>query len=210
MAQWATTYSGLIALMKNYVEDTSTEYVSNIVGIVNRAEERVLRDLDLTLFDETTTAATQVNVATLGRPPTAIKVRSVFFSSVGQFAEQRSFDYVRQHGGAGRPLYYHETQLSLMLAPTPDASYPCELRIMGRPLPLSTGNETNWLSENAADILLAAALVESELFLIAPERVQEFNATYAANLGPMRALWRHVAAADYEPVAPAARIAQTR
>jgi hypothetical protein len=210
MAQWSTTYSGLIALMQNYVEDTSTEYVSNILGIVNRAEERVLRDLDLTLFDETTPTFTANGVGTIARPPTIIRVRSLYFNASNKFAEQRGYEYVREYGGSGRPLYYHETQSTLILAPTPDAAYACELRSMGRPVPLSTGNESNWVAVNAADLLLMAALVESELFLIAPERVGEFNGAYAALLGPVRAQWRHVAATDYEPVAPAARIAQTR
>jgi hypothetical protein len=53
-----------------------------------------------------------------------------------------------------------------------------------------------------APLLLNAALVEAEKFLIAPERVAEFNAAYGQLLGPARARWREARGQAYEPVAP--------
>lgn len=56
MAQFTTTYAGLVSLLQTYVEDTSTEYASAVQGCINRAEERILRDLDLAIWNITTSS----------------------------------------------------------------------------------------------------------------------------------------------------------
>lgn len=210
MAQWTTTYSGLIDLLQTYVEDTSDEFSSAVQGIVNRAEERVLRDLDLTIFDESTTSTTTISVAQINRPSSGdigfvrwVRVNDIFLS-------RKSHDYIAMYGGSGQPLYFSETDTSILLAPTPDSSYTVEIKYTRRPEALSESNQENWVSEHAADALLAAALVESERFLIAPERTQEFEADYAKALGPLRALHRSNAAHSYDPMTPSASPRPTR
>ena len=45
-------------------------------------------------------------------------------------------------------------------------------------LPLSLTNETNWLTENATDILLYAALLEAEAYLMTDERLETWGIAY--------------------------------
>ena len=137
-------------------------------------------------------------------------VISIFFPVAGIHAERRSYDYVKAYGGSGQPLYFYEDTDLIYWAPVPDSGYSANIRQMYRPSPLSASNTTNWLSTYAADLLLWASLVECEAFLIAPERVAEFEGKYAAALGPFRGTWRDAQTRTYEPVEPTPEPQRTR
>lgn len=210
MAQFTTTYPTLIALLGAYVEDNSSEFTSAVNGCVNRAEERVLRDLDLSIFNTVSSTTTSSGQASTNKSVAQSPVHNVFFTAAGSHAEKRSREYIQLHGGSGRPLYYCDDQTNIYWAPVPDSAYAVALTQMIRPTPLTSSNTTNWLTENVADLLLWASLVECEAFLLAPERVQEFEGKYAMLLGPTRAAWRMNMQTSYEPINPTPKPQQTR
>ena len=210
MAQWTTTYADLIALLEAYVEDGSTEYADAVQGCVNRAEERLLRDLDLSIFNSVITDTTVIGQGYIVRTESESPVHNVFFTAAAEHAQRRSREYIQAHGGSGRPTYYVDDASNIYFAPVPDAGYAVAVTYVSRPAPLSPSNSTNWLAENAANLLLLAALIESERFLIAPERAAEFTAEYGALLGPARAFWRNNAQTAYEPIAPVVKPEKTR
>lgn len=210
MAQWTTTYDGLIAFLEDYVEDDSTEFTDNVQGAVNRAEERVLRDIDLAIWNVTQTASTSNGVDNFTKSFSGTPVQQIFFTAAQDFATRRTLAFIRAHGGSGLPKYFYEDATKVYWAPTPDNSYAYQTTYYARPSPLTPSNQTNWITENVADLLLWAALVESEKFLIAPERVQEFEASYNQMLGPIRAFWREQMQQAYEPVSPTPEPVQTR
>lgn len=202
MAQYTTTYTALVSLLETFVADDSSEYTSNVQGIVNRAEDRVLRDLDTSIFNESLQTTTSNGVATLTKSNTTSPVRYIYMTAANYHLQRRSGAYVETHGGSGAPLYYSDDATTITLAPTPDASYSIKINQMSRPSPLTSSNTTNWLTQNCADLLLWAALMESEAFLIAPERVQEFAQNYAAALAPIRADWRELSQTTYDVEKP--------
>lgn len=209
-ASWTTTYSGLVSLIQTYVEDTSTEFTNNVQGIINRAEERVIRDVDLSVFDETQTTSTVSAQAYVNRPSSNDPGTVRWVRINGVLQKRRTYEYLLEYGGSGQPIYFHETDDYIYLAPTPDQTYTVQIRYLSRPTALSASNTTNWLTNNAATALLHAALVEAEQFLIAPERVAEFEAAYAKAMGPLRSIHRDNAAHQYQPLEPSAAPAQTR
>lgn len=210
MAQWTTTYTGLLALVEDYVEDNSTEFTSAVQGCVNRAEERILRDLDLAIWNTTTTAATASSESSFVKSFDGAPVNEIWFSGAGEHAERRSLAFVRAFGSTGRPRYFYEDATRIYWAPIPDAAYDYDITYYNRPSPLSGSNQSNWIALNVADLLLWATLVESEAFLLAPERVQEFEGKYQQMLGPARAFWREQMQLTYEPVNPTPQPIQTR
>jgi hypothetical protein len=209
-ASWTTTYSGLVTLLQTYVEDTSTEFTNNVQGIINRAEERVIRDVDLGLFDETQTSTTNSGQAYVSRPSSNDPGSIKWIRINGALLKRRSYEYLVTYGGSGAPIYYHETDDYIYVAPTPDQTYSVEIRYLSRPTALSVSSPTNWLTSNAATALLNASLIEAEQFLIAPERVAEFEAAYAKAMGPLRSIHRENASHLYQPLDPSATPAQTR
>jgi hypothetical protein len=210
MAQWTTTYDNLVSLLETYVEDTSAEYVSAVGGCINRAEERIFRDLDLSIFNTITTASTVNGQGFITLSNTQAPVHSVYSTSLADHLLRRSREYIQAYGGSGTPLYYHGDVSRLYLGPVPDNSYSLDVTYITRPLPLSDSNQTNWFADNVADLLLFASLVESEKFLIAPERVSEFEADYARLLGPARGFWRDDMQTGYEPINPTPQPERTR
>lgn len=212
MAQWTTTYSGLVSALQDYVEDTSSEYSAAVQGCINRAEERLFRDLDLSIFNEQSTTATSSGIGTYVLGGGDSPVQSIFCSAAKGGLEPRPYTYIQdmQLGANGVPSYYFVDETELFLAPIPDATYSLVLTYCVRPTPLSSSNETNWFAHHTADALLWAALVESEAFLVAPERVTEFESNYAKAIGPLRAYWRSNAQNDYEPINPTPTPTQTR
>jgi len=210
MAQFETTYANLVALLTDYVEDDSSEFSGMVQGAVNRAEERIIRDLDLVIWNFTAQGSTSDALGTLTKSYSDTHTHSILFLASMEYAQRRSLDYVRGHGGSGRPLYFHEDSTKIYWAPTPDGAYGYDLTYTVRPTKLSDSNQTSWLTTNASDALMWAALVESESFLVAPERVAEFEQKYQQMLGPLRALWRHVSQKSYEPVEPTPKPVQTR
>ncbi len=210
MAQWTTNYAGLVALIGDFCEDSSTELTTNIQGIINRGEERCLRDLDLQYFEDWRSVSTAASIQSVAKTNDMTSILSVRFTAANEFALPRNRDLVQMYGGSGRPLYYYDDDLSIYFAPTPDDSYAMEIKFQGQPTPLSVSNTTNWLTTNAAGLLLNAALVEAEMFLIDPSRKAEFEQAYASALGPLRALYRDEPTSNYSPLQPAAKPERTR
>jgi hypothetical protein len=203
MASWTTTYAGLVSDLGTFCEDDSTEFTNSVQNFINRAEERCLQDLDITFFDESQSTSTANGIGSITKPAGTIVVQSVYFTAAAAYAQRRTFDYVNMLAtGSGRPICFYEDDERINFGPVPDAAYTITVRILSQPTPLSGSNTTNWLSQNVAPLLLNAALVEAEQFLIAPERKSEFEAAYAKLLGPARARWREAKAQPYEPLNP--------
>lgn len=208
MAQWTTTYDGLVSLLETYVEDTSDEYSNSVQGFINRAEERILRDLDLGIWTSDQSVSTLNGTATVTKPTAAHVLKSVFYGTNPIL--RRSKEFIDMYGGSGVPQYFFEEETRIRFAPVPDATYQLSAKFLNRPAPLSESVQTNWFTDKAADLLLNACLVESERFLIAPERVQEFEVNYSGLLNSLRAHYRDLAERDYEPAEPSAKAEQTR
>lgn len=210
MAQWTTTYTALAALVGTYCEDASTELSDAMSGIINRAEERVLTDLDIDYFDDVRSVSTANGVATVAKTSDMITIQSIRLTATNEFILRRGRDFVKMYGGSGSPLYYFDDDTDITMAPTPNSTYALEVKYLSRPTPLSPSNQTNWIASNTATLLLYASLKEAEHFLLAPERVAEFDDAYGKALGPARALWRVDQGPAYEPVGPAAEPAKVR
>jgi hypothetical protein len=210
MASWTTTYSGLVEQLEGYTEDDSSEFQAAANGCINRAEERVFKDLDLSYFNHELGTSLGSGVQTLAKAFTESPVHSICLTAGLTYPERRTLAFVRMHGGSGLPLYFAENETTIYFAPTPDSAYAVNVTYNKRPTPLSLAQESNWFAVNVADLLLYAALVESEKFLIAPARAQEFEATYRQLLGPARAFWRGTAQTPYEPLTPTPEPQQTR
>jgi hypothetical protein len=86
------------------------------------------------------------------------------------------------------PLYYADYDFNhWLIAPTPYTGYPYEVSVYENPVPLSDINQTNWLTENAPDLILYACLIEAEPFVKNYELIQvwkeNFDRALAAQTG---------------------------
>jgi len=82
----------------------------------------------------------------------------------------RKFEYLKNYwpnvNSTGLPKYYADTDYEhWYLAPTPDQAYTFEVLYYERIAPLSSTNQTNWLTQYAPNAMLYGTLLQAMPFL---------------------------------------------
>lgn len=180
MPAYTTTYNTLAAELGTYCEDDTSEYQTELPNIINRAVDMVAALLKLELFTSFDTFDFTDATSTYARPSGEM-IEGFFFADGSGFVERRSGDFVMlMRGQFGPPKYFAELDVDrIVVAPTPDDDTPAYVKVLKKPAKLDGTTQTNWITDHAADLLLLAALVESEQFLLAPERLGEFKQSLA-------------------------------
>jgi hypothetical protein len=212
MPNLAWTYNSLVAALQAWPSNSDTGYVADLDRIIGLGELRLVRDLNLEIFDREDTSITMtVGVRQVNKPANSVQIRSVGIIVNGEYfpLSQRSRDYCRlfapSNATQGVPEYYAElssTQIYVVL--TPDSAYPVHYRYVARPLDsLNSGQPTatSWLSSNVPDALFAACLMEAEHYLKADDRYEDMKKKYYEELLPVaRAeLRQSIRRGDYNP-----------
>jgi len=93
----------------------------------------------------------------------------------------RKYEYLLNYntgGSTGQPLYYADYDYDhWLVAPTPDAAYPFQVLYYERLAPLSSENQTNWLTQNAPNAMIFGTLLQAMPFLKNDQR-QIFQQKY--------------------------------
>lgn len=186
------TYDELIAAVRVYTEkedlsDNDENGNPRIDTLINQAELRLLRDIDLEEF-----RVTDSQTMTEGSPELSIStgilaIRNVFVTETTGFrVNLRRVDeaFLREYwpdpDEEGLPKYYTLSRpATLRVAPTPDEDYSTDIESIQRPTQLSSTNTTTWLSENADDALLYSVLVEVMKYMKEPaQEIEVFEQGY--------------------------------
>ena len=199
------TLAQLKTEIKNFVEDQGTDFDSSIENLIKLAEDKVLTDLDLDIFDDTGSITLTKDTQTATMPTSFLKLRSLFFTSGGNrsFMEQRTYEYLIDYWpsttSTGTPLYFAPlTTTTIQVAPTPSANLTATARGIKRPNSVVTDTSGSWLSLNCGSLLLKACLVVSEQFNISDERIPGWKQEYAEDLAARRIEFRHLLHKDYD------------
>ena len=184
------TYASLTATIKSYAEDTDADFVANIDDMIAKAETRILRDLDLELFEAWSLVTVSSGTRNVAKPTNAIEVNDVWIRNPAtkEWVElpRRSFEYCLLYAPVeaqmGVPAFYCEfDEDDIYVVPTPDQSYSggnARVRATIRPTGLSSSNTTSWLSNNVADLLFHACIIEAQNFLKNPKKIEEAAGMY--------------------------------
>lgn len=181
------TYGELKQAVQDFVESNETTFVSTLPVFIRMAEERILKTVQLSLFQTNSTAEAFLNQAYLPVPSNflAPMALSLFPESGGErhFVSFKDLSFVQTYNPdqtvTGVPRYYAQFDNDyFLLGPTPDKNYIAQLQYMYRPASLTAGSDegTTWLSENAELALLYGTLLEASVFLKnGPEMVQLYT-----------------------------------
>ena len=175
------TYAELVQKIRDYTEVDSNVLTSTIVdGIINDAEFRILRDVDSDNNKRYDTANLITSQRFINVPAGLLVVRSaqiVDSDGVGasdnrEFLEYRDTSYMSEFnstGATGVPKYYGMwDEDTIVIAPTPNATYTIQLNYILKDPGLSATNTTTYISQNFPNGLLYACLVEAFSFLKGP------------------------------------------
>lgn len=171
------TYSELLQLIQDYLEEDETTFVANIPQFVKLAEERIYRAVQLQALQKNSTTALTASDQYLTLPAdfwSPLEI-AVIDAGVQYFLYPKDVSFIRAAypdvSVEARPRYYAMfTDDTLILGPTPDQAYSVELHYIYKPQSVVDAG-SNWLSINGEQALLYGSILEGYRYLKGDEDV---------------------------------------
>lgn len=190
---WVMTYDSLTSTVLQYLERSDAAVVNAIPTFISLAEFEIAQEIktlgQLQIAESTMTA----DNALLQKPARWRKTVSMSVTVGGkkQPVYLRKYEYLKNYwpdaDQTDVPLYYADTDWEhWYLAPTPDQAYAFEVLYYERIAPLSSANQTNWLTQNAPNAMLFGTLLQAMQFLKNDQRVI-FQQKYTESLQALKA-----------------------
>ena len=166
------TYDSLTSTVLQYLERKDQAVVDAIPTFITLCEFEVAQEIktlgQLTVANATVTP----NNPILAKPARWRKTVSMSINngSIMQPVYLRKFEYLKNYwpdtSKTDVPAYYSDTDYEhWYLAPTPDQAYDFEVLYYERIAPLSSTNQTNWLTQYAPNVMLYGTLLQAMPFL---------------------------------------------
>lgn len=169
------TYGQLKQALQDYLETTETSFVNNLPLFIRMSEERILKNVQLSLFRKNVTANATIGNKYLAPPNDFLAPFSLSYMGDDNdkvFVEFKDVSFAQEYtpdsSTTGSPKYYAQfDNENFILSPTPDDNYVMELHYFYRPASLTAGSDsgTTWISINAELTLFYGAMVEGYIFL---------------------------------------------
>jgi len=167
MGTYITLVDDLIAACEN----TSAEFLAYIPKMVDRAEERLVKDLDdsgLTIY---TALTVTVNVNQVTLPTNTRIVKNINIVSNGSKINllMRTDEFINDYwpvsASVAQPKYYaRRDNTTVLIAPTPVSTYSGEVVSVIKPDTLTSVAPSNYFTDFAYDLLWNASMVEAMMF----------------------------------------------
>ena len=184
------TYDQLKTAIQDYTQNSETSFVNNLPVFIRVAEERILKNVQLTLFRKNATGNMTASNQYLAAPSDFLAPFSLSYTDGDgnkDFLEYKDVNFVQEFNPdattTGAPRYYAYFDVSsFLIGPTPNESYVVELHYFYRPASLTSGagSGTTWLSTNAEVALLYGCLIEAYTYMKGEADVmQEYEKRFA-------------------------------
>lgn len=175
------TYNNLITTVGDYLE--RDDLVESIPTFIMLAETKVSRILKAQLAQIAVTSNLNQGNPVIVKPERWIETISFTIETDDGIVvlKERPRELIQSMypvlTNTATPKYYAEWQQNYYyIGPTPDDNYAFELMIYQQPPFLDDGQQTNYLTENAPDLLLYSTLLEAEGYLKNDERLPVWKA----------------------------------
>jgi len=169
---WVMTYDSLTSSVLQYLERSDTAVVNAIPTFISLAEFEISQEIktlgQLQIAESNMTASNAI----LQKPARWRKTVSMSVTVAGkkQPVYLRKYEYLKNYwpdaSQTSIPEYYADTDWEhWYIAPTPNQAYAFEVLYYERISPLSSANQTNWLTQNAPNAMLFGTLLQAMQFL---------------------------------------------
>tara|TARA_R100001460_G_scaffold30698_5_gene60554 strand:+ start:2361 stop:3008 length:648 start_codon:yes stop_codon:yes gene_type:complete len=192
------TYAQLKTAIQDFCENTETSFVTNLSTFITTAENRIFKSVDLEVFRKNVSATSTSGNRFLALPTDFLASFSLSItnSSSKEFLLQKDVNFIEEYNPnsstTGTPKYYAMFDVdNLILAPTPNSNYACELHYYYKPNSLTAGADsgTTWLSTNAPNALLYGSLTEAYIYMKGePDMMQLYERRFIEELGRIKDL----------------------
>jgi len=181
---WVMTYDSLTSTVLQYLERRDRAVVDAVPTFITLAEFEIAEQIKTLGQLQVAESTMLADNALLQKPARWRKTVSMSVKVNGkkQPVLLRKYEYLKNYwpdsNQTGVPLYYADTNWDhWYLAPTPDQDYEFEVLYYERIAPLSSTNQTNWLTQNAPNAMLFGTLLQAMPFLKNDQR-QIFQQKY--------------------------------
>ena len=193
------SFSFLKTDLINTTENDSSEYESQIPNIVERAESRLMKELDDSGLDNYSSFSFTAGDPIVTVPEGTLVVRNVNYKTSASSnitpLLQRTYEYAIDYfphasASTGTPRYYsRKNNTEIYVVPTPASALTGEIQTTKRPLALSSATgasatTSNYFSEFCYNALFDACMVESMIFMknfsLVPTMEQKFQGSINA------------------------------
>lgn len=187
------TYAELTAAIKDYCQNTETNFVAAIPTFIKQAEQRIYRAVNLPVNRKnvagTITSGNQyLTMPTDFLVPLSLSITS---SSNQIFLLNKDANFIRatypNASTTGIPKYYGVfTSTTFIIGPTPNSNFTTELHYYYQPASI-VDTSPSWLGTNADTVLLYGALVEAYTYMKGEaDLMQLYQQRYQEALGLLK------------------------
>jgi hypothetical protein len=190
---WVMTYDSLTSTVLQYLERKDASVVNAIPTFISLAEFEIAQEIKTLGQLQVAEATTSIGNPVLQKPSRWRKTVSMNITTAGAVSPVflRKYEYLKNYwpnaSQTSKPEFYADTDWEhWYLAPTPDAAYTFEVLYYERISPLSSTNQTNWLTQNAPNAMLFGTLLQAMQFLKNDQRTI-FQQKYTEALQALKA-----------------------
>jgi hypothetical protein len=190
---WVMTYDSLTSTVLQYLERKDVAVVEAIPTFISLAEFEIAQEIKTLGQLQVAQANMTASNALLQKPARWRKTVSMSVTVAGkkQPVYLRKYEYLKNYwpdaDQTDVPLYYADTDWEhWYIAPTPNLAYAFEVLYYERIAPLSSANQTNWLTQNAPNAMLFGTLLQAMQFLKNDQRTI-FQQKYTEALQALKA-----------------------
>ena len=190
---WVLTYDSLTSTVLQYLERRDASVVNAIPTFITLAEFEIAEQIKTLGQLQVVQSTMSAGNAVLQKPARWRKTVSmnVVVDGKRQPILLRKYEYLKNYwpdaSQTSVPEFYADTDWDhWYIAPTPDQAYAFEVLYYERVAPLSSTNQTNWITQNAPNAMLFGTLLQAMPFLKNDQR-QIFQQKYTESLQALKA-----------------------
>ena len=177
-------YTDLKAAIADWLD--RSDLTDRIPDFIALAEARLNRELRIRAMENRATMTTTAGQRYFALPARYLQMRNFQINTNPitplEYITPEMLDRLYGANTTSKPRAYSLIGEEIQLAPIPDTEYTVEMAYYEKFSPLGDGTggtvTSNWLTENAPDVLLYGALVEAEPFIRNDERIQLWLTAY--------------------------------
>lgn len=170
---WVMTYDSLNSTVLQYLERQDQAVVNAIPTFITLCEFEIAQEIKTLGQLNVANSTMNINNPVLQKPARWRKTVSMHVTDGDGNTQPvflRKFEYLKNYWPdaiqTDLPLFYSDIDYEhWYLAPTPSQNYSFEVLYYERIQPLSSDNQTNWLTQNAPNAMLYGTLLQAMPFL---------------------------------------------
>lgn len=191
---YVLTYDSLNSLVLQYLERSDPAVIAFIPTAITMAEFEIAQEIKTLGQMEVVDSTMTINNPVIAKPARWRKTVSMTLTTATGAKQPiflRKLEYLSSYWpdvtATGTPLYYADYDYDhWFIAPTPSAAFAFEALCYTRLPPLSSTNQTNWLTQNAPNAMLFGTLKQTAPFLKDDARLAVWTQIFDTAIGALK------------------------